>query len=93
MSSVYKYVMFNSFNAYKFSLFQVHFAEEGKLQSVHHIDQWSDEYQEARKGHWQQFYLDRQRFMKRVKDTEEILAPILAKDHRDKVLLQHQQYE
>ena len=68
--------------------FQVHFPDEENLVEVHPVSEmieWCDAYQECRKGPWEQFALDRERFKNRIKDSEAILAPILLHCHRHKI--------
>ena len=66
-------------------IFQVHFAEESNLTEVFVETDWAEEYQEARKGQWYQYGLDRERFQKRISEVEKILAPVLSAEHRLKV--------
>lgn len=52
---------------------------------VHEIRAWKFAYAQARKGHWHQIGWDRERFKRRVNDLSEILSPVLAADHRQKI--------
>ena len=66
-------------------IFQVHFASDEDLVIVHPISEnteWHDAYQEARKGPWEQFALDRERFKKRITESETLLNPVLLENHR-----------
>lgn len=69
-------------------ILQVHFASEEDLVAVYPVSQmaeWSEAYEEARKGPWVQIALDRERFHKRITDTEAVLNPILLDCHRQKI--------
>lgn len=67
---------------------QVHFAEEKTLATVHPIIAWSHAYQAARKGPWEEFARDRGRFLRRITDSEHLLAPVFQTAHRDKIYAQ-----
>ncbi|CAH1117656.1 unnamed protein product [Phaedon cochleariae] len=67
---------------------KVRFAEEDKLCELHPMIHWSYAYQSARKGPWEQYARDRDRFNKRIIETENILSPILNLNHRKKVYKQ-----
>nr|CAI5855152.1 unnamed protein product [Callosobruchus analis] len=47
--------------------------------------QWSYAYQQARKGPWEEYARDRDRFRKRVQDLENILTPVFNSKHRESV--------
>lgn len=64
---------------------KVHFADDSDLTAVHPIIAWSYAYQAARKGPWEQYALDRGRFLRRITDAEKVLEPVLSQNHRDKV--------
>lgn len=67
---------------------KVHFPDEENLVEIHPVSEmieWCDAYQECRKGPWEQFALDRERFKNRIKDSEAILDPILLHCHRHKI--------
>ena len=67
-------------------IFQVHFANEEDLVVIHpETAEWCQAYEEARIGPWVQFAADRERFKKRITDSETVLNPILSNDHREKV--------
>ena len=50
---------------------------------------WGFAYRNARKGHWQQFAIDRCRFKDRIKSLEPILNDILSHHFRDYIFNQH----
>ena len=62
---------------------QVHFAEH--LCEVHPMVHWSYAYQAARKGHWEQYARDRQRFNGRISKTEAVMNAILDPVHRSRI--------
>ncbi|CAH0549624.1 unnamed protein product [Brassicogethes aeneus] len=64
---------------------RVRFAEEEDLCEVHPMVQWAYAYQAARKGPWEVYARDRERFKKRIQNTETILSPIFDQKHRDKI--------
>lgn len=67
---------------------KVHFASEEDLVVVHPVSQtteWCEAYEEARKGPWVQYAADRERFRKRITDSETVLNPILLDSHRERV--------
>lgn len=47
--------------------------------------QWSFAYQNARKGLWEEAARDRSRFQFRLRRLSDILKPILANEHRNKI--------
>ncbi|MBH0219594.1 hypothetical protein GH793_15520, partial [Listeria monocytogenes] len=69
---------------------KVHFSKEV---TVHILEEWPLESQEARAGScWMEMAIDRQRFKRRVELTEKIISPYLEAQHRAKVfdrLLNH----
>lgn len=68
-----------------FSVFQVHFAEENTLATVHPIIAWNYAYAAARKGPWEQFARDRDRFDRKIQELSKVLNPVLSNCHREKV--------
>lgn len=62
--------------------FQVRFAEDKDLCEVHPMIKWSFAYQAARKGHWEEYARDRERFKKRISNCEKILGAVLQPQHR-----------
>lgn len=52
---------------------------------VHVMRAWNFAYRQARKGEWEVAARDRERFKKRIEETELILKPVLAADLRDKI--------
>ncbi|XP_064600375.1 uncharacterized protein LOC135466674 [Liolophura sinensis] len=64
---------------------KVSFAAEDKLTTVHPMIAWSHAYQSARKGPWEQYARDRQRFQRRVQEAESYLSPILDSKHRQMI--------
>ncbi|KAL3842615.1 hypothetical protein ACJMK2_020608 [Sinanodonta woodiana] len=64
---------------------KVHFANDNTLVTLHPMIAWSYAYATARKGPWEEYARDRDRFQRRIEETECILAPILKPDHRSTV--------
>lgn len=54
---------------------------------------WSFAAREARKGKWEQFVRDRDRFSNRIKFLAQYLNPILSQTHRDKIYKERFQAE
>ncbi|XP_053962875.1 protein phosphatase 1 regulatory subunit 15A [Anastrepha ludens] len=52
---------------------------------IHTMYAWSFAYQSARKGHWEMFARDRDRFRKRIENTSKYLNPILTPEHRNMI--------
>lgn len=69
----------------EFFFFQVRFAADKQLCEVHPMVQWSYAYQAARKGPWEEYARDRERFSKRIEQTEKKLISILNPRHREKI--------
>lgn len=46
---------------------------------------WQYAYRNARIGSWKEDYLNRMRFMRRIRATEKIISPILTSEHRTKI--------
>lgn len=61
---------------------KVHFASDSSLKTVHHMVVWNHAYRAARRGPWEQFVRDRDRFTSRIRQMESVLAPVLCTDHR-----------
>lgn len=76
------YFFTNSFSCVKF---QVHFKPDSELCIIHPMVQWSFAYQNARKGLWEEAARDRSRFQFRLRRLSDILKPILANEHRNKI--------
>lgn len=55
---------------------------------IHKLHVWKYAYSQARKGIWEQFGRDRERFNKRIQDIELVLAPILDANHRKNIFEQ-----
>ncbi|KAK3576142.1 hypothetical protein CHS0354_016299 [Potamilus streckersoni] len=64
---------------------KVHFANDKNLVTLHPMIAWSYAYATARKGPWEEYARDRNRFQRRIQETECILAPILKHDHRSTI--------
>lgn len=58
------------------------FANESLLVTEHELD----DADEVRKGPWEEMYVDRQRFQKRVADIAVVIEPVLDRKHRAQVL-------
>lgn len=65
---------------------QVHFAEPESLTETHIADDWN------RKGQWEEYARDRERFKRRIEEVKGVIDPILCEDHRQHVYsnLMHQ---
>ncbi|XP_049825214.1 uncharacterized protein LOC126266013 [Aethina tumida] len=61
---------------------KVRFADEESLCSVHPMVQWAYAYQKARKGPWEAYARDRERFKRRISDASRLLDPVLKPEHR-----------
>ncbi|XP_072382118.1 uncharacterized protein PPP1R15 isoform X1 [Diabrotica undecimpunctata] len=64
---------------------RVRFADNEDLCEIHQMVQWSFAYRNARKGPWEEYARDRERFNKRINETERILAPVFDSRHRENV--------
>ncbi|XP_034935661.1 protein PFC0760c-like [Chelonus insularis] len=51
--------------------------------TIHTIIKWDYAYRAARKGPWEEFARDRERFWGRIRGMGKIIEPILKKEHRD----------
>lgn len=58
---------------------KVCFAEGEELCTVYYVDA------EDRKGHWEEFVRDRERFQRRIAEVEDILKPVLSMERRDRI--------
>ncbi|XP_046360687.1 uncharacterized protein LOC124138192 [Haliotis rufescens] len=61
---------------------KVHFPDDKDLKVVHPMIHWSYAYQAARKGHWENYVRDRDRFKRRTQDVETVVVPVLDSKHR-----------
>lgn len=52
---------------------------------VHVMRMWDFAYRQARKGEWEMAARDRERFRKRIEETEKILKPVFERDLREKL--------
>ncbi|CAG9861320.1 unnamed protein product [Phyllotreta striolata] len=64
---------------------RVRFADKEDLCEIHPMVQWSFAYRSARKGPWEEYARDRERFNKRISRTEQILGPVFNRQHRENV--------
>lgn len=53
--------------------------------TVHVMYSWDYAYRAARKRHWENYAIDRQRFKQRIDNLSEIISPILDTQHREKI--------
>ncbi len=53
--------------------------------TIHNLVVWSFAYRQSRKSDFHKLYLDRLRFERRIKDSEESLIKILDVNHRKKI--------
>ncbi|XP_065082493.1 uncharacterized protein PPP1R15 [Ochlerotatus camptorhynchus] len=72
--------------------------EERKVQfnlkpEVHVMRTWDFAYRQARKGEWEMAARDRERFKKRIHETEDVLSRVFNKNVRDRVYLERFNYE
>lgn len=58
---------------------RVTFKPDSKLAVVHHIIAWKYAYRASRRGPWEQYAADRERFKKRVHAVESVLTPCLSR--------------
>lgn len=75
MKSTFKYNMDVTEKAVKFNL----------LPKIYHMRVWSFAYEQARKGQWEQFVRDRDRFKRRISRDEAEISIILSPIHREKI--------
>lgn len=52
---------------------------------IYKIIAWKFAYSSARKKYWECFAIDRLYFQKRIRKTQEVIDPILEKNHRHKI--------
>lgn len=64
--------------------FQVRFSH---IVQVHVMYNWSFARHAARKGHWEDFARDRDRFRKRIQETKRVIDHCFTQPHRDKILI------
>ncbi|XP_044260656.1 uncharacterized protein LOC123008729 [Tribolium madens] len=67
---------------------KVRFASDSRLCEIHPMIMWSYAYQAARKGPWEEYARDRDRFNKRVRKTEAIIGHVFTDEHRSKIYQQ-----
>lgn len=60
----------------RFPTKQVTFSE---IISVKYICHWSFAHRNARKGHWEEYARDRDRFQRRIQNMTDILIPVIKK--------------
>ncbi|KAJ3652141.1 hypothetical protein Zmor_018132 [Zophobas morio] len=64
---------------------KVRFANDSKLREIHPMVVWSYAYQAARKGPWEEYARDRDRFKNRVRNTETLIGHIFTAGHRSRI--------
>ncbi|CAD7092854.1 unnamed protein product [Hermetia illucens] len=52
---------------------------------IHVMYKWDFAYRSARRGHWENFARDRDRFKKRISNLANIINPVLDTQHREKI--------
>ncbi|XP_046438899.1 uncharacterized protein LOC124190319 [Daphnia pulex] len=72
---------------------QVHFPVDSKLTRIRPMLTWTHAHRAARKGDWERFARDADRFRERIDSTAAILAPILDPSHRDRVRRRNLKYD
>ena len=65
------------------------FPNDDSLVKVHSMVQWDFAYRQARKGEWEQFARDRDRFATKISQLTPIISPILDRRHREQVFLKY----
>ena len=65
--------------------FQVRFADNSQLVTVHLIIAWDYAYRAARVSHWMTMARDAKRFKQKIQSLEPILSPVLNPEHRMKI--------
>lgn len=70
-------------------LLQVWFPSDDLLVRVHSMVKWDFAYRQARRGDWEQYARDRDRFSTKIAQLTPILSPILDPQHRDQVYLKY----
>lgn len=63
----------------------VHFATDDAYITIPNKFEWADDYEDARKGPWEQCYRDHLRFAKRIESASDVLSRILDSSHRSAV--------
>ena len=62
------------------------FSSEAPVEIVLPSDnEWESDYHEARVGHWEQVARDRERFVRRIEQTEQMISWIFSPQHRNKI--------
>lgn len=69
------------------------FAIDEDLVTVHLLEEDTEACQEARKGHWELYAVDRYRFQNRIQDVENKIAYIFNEEHRQSILKKLKSYE
>lgn len=69
------------------------FAANGGLVKIRSLRVWDFAYREARKGNWETFVRDRDRFKRKIELFAPVLEKILEPSHREKVLERLRNYE
>ncbi|KAL3270936.1 hypothetical protein HHI36_021441 [Cryptolaemus montrouzieri] len=64
---------------------KVRFADEKELCEIHPMVQWSFAYQAARKGPWEMYARDRERFKNRIRQVGEKISHCFEPEHRQKM--------
>ena len=65
---------------------QVHFAPDSALLTIHSLNSWPvDVYMEARRGPWEEYARDRQRFHNRIQEVERAIGYCLSPLHRSRM--------
>lgn len=60
--------------------------------SIHELRTWKFAYKNARKGKWEQYGRDNERFKQRIDKLNDILSPLLSLQHRERVFNERFRY-
>ncbi|KAL5006679.1 hypothetical protein ScPMuIL_015485 [Solemya velum] len=62
---------------------KVHFPTDKNLAKIQPMIVWGYAYRAARKGPWEQFARDRERFSRKITDIQDVILPVLEAQHRN----------
>lgn len=75
--------LFDKLTEFPMLPFQVQFSPQVQ---VHKMRAWSFAQRASRKGHWEELARDRDRFRRRIKETEQAIGYCLNQAHREKIV-------
>ncbi|XP_021932306.1 protein phosphatase 1 regulatory subunit 15A [Zootermopsis nevadensis] len=76
---------YSEYSNYERNPVKVQFACDTSLETVHPMVKWNYAYRAARCGPWEQMARDRERFMRRIRQSEPLLAVVFSAEHRQRV--------